>query len=288
MPLLGAAAWLGGLAAHLLPGAGRVGRSGRRGAVLAGGPPGRAGGDAPDGADRGRGAAGRGRGGLRRPGAAGPAGPRPRGRLAGTAPPSRCAGTVTSDPRQIRGRFGDQVLVRMEVDRLTGRGRRTTWRRPCSSSPTRAGGTRRWGPPCAPPGGCRPRTERISRRCSAPAGRRTCSPGRTSGGGAPTRCAASLRESVAGRPAHQRALVPALVDGDDAAVDPALADDFRATGLTHLLAVSGTNLTLVVGFLMVLARWAGCGAGGCTSSARAASPGSCCWRAPSRACCGPR
>ncbi len=66
-----------------------------------------------------------------------------------------------------------------------------------------------------------------------------------------------LRDSVAGRPDSQRALVPALVDGDDAGLDPDLAADFRTTGLTHLLAVSGTNLTLVVGFLLVLARWGG-------------------------------
>jgi competence protein ComEC len=65
----------------------------------------------------------------------------------------------------------------------------------------------------------------------------------------------ALRDSVAHRPDDQRALVPALVDGDDAEVDPALQDSFRATGLTHLLAVSGTNLTLVVGFLLGLARW---------------------------------
>ena len=65
----------------------------------------------------------------------------------------------------------------------------------------------------------------------------------------------ALRDSVAHRPADQRALVPALVDGDDAGVDEGLQEDFRATGLTHLLAVSGTNLTLVVGFLLALARW---------------------------------
>lgn len=65
----------------------------------------------------------------------------------------------------------------------------------------------------------------------------------------------ALRDSVSHRPAEQRALVPALVDGDDAEVDEALQEDFRATGLTHLLAVSGTNLTLVVGFLLALARW---------------------------------
>src|SRR6185369_12743716 len=48
---------------------------------------------------------------------------------------------------------------------------------------------------------------------------------------------------------------PALVDGDDTGLDPSLQDDFRTTGLTHLLAVSGTNLTLVVGFALVVARW---------------------------------
>jgi competence protein ComEC len=66
---------------------------------------------------------------------------------------------------------------------------------------------------------------------------------------------AALRESVSGLPQDRRALVPALVDGDATDLDPALADDFRTTGLTHLLAVSGTNLTLVVGFALVLARW---------------------------------
>jgi competence protein ComEC len=45
-----------------------------------------------------------------------------------------------------------------------------------------------------------------------------------------------------------------LVDGDDAGMPPALEQDFRTTGLTHLTAVSGTNLTLVVGFVLLLAR----------------------------------
>ncbi|WP_235737574.1 ComEC/Rec2 family competence protein [Nocardioides alcanivorans] len=34
--------------------------------------------------------------------------------------------------------------------------------------------------------------------------------------------------------------------------------DFRTTGLTHLLAVSGTNLALVVGALVLVGRWCGC------------------------------
>ena len=44
--------------------------------------------------------------------------------------------------------------------------------------------------------------------------------------------------------------------------------DFRTCGLTHLAAVSGTNLTLVVGFLLLVARWAGC-AGPGTDGGRA-------------------
>ena len=48
-------------------------------------------------------------------------------------------------------------------------------------------------------------------------------------------------------------------DGDDAQVSTQLQDDFRTTGLTHLLAVSGTNLTLLVGFVLALAGLAACG-----------------------------
>ncbi len=66
----------------------------------------------------------------------------------------------------------------------------------------------------------------------------------------------ALRSSVGG-PADARALVPALVVGDDRRMSTEVVEDFRTCGLTHLAAVSGTNLTLVVGFLLVLARWAG-------------------------------
>ena len=67
----------------------------------------------------------------------------------------------------------------------------------------------------------------------------------------------SVRAAVADRGVDARELVPALVAGDDGGLDPEVADDFRTTGLTHLLAVSGTNLTLVVGFLIILGRWIG-------------------------------
>ncbi|MCW2827413.1 MAG: internalization-related competence protein ComEC/Rec2 [Marmoricola sp.] len=67
----------------------------------------------------------------------------------------------------------------------------------------------------------------------------------------------SVRDAVSQHAAGPRALVPALVDGDDGGMPDDLTDDFRTSGLTHLLAVSGTNLTLVVGCLLLLARWTG-------------------------------
>ena len=61
---------------------------------------------------------------------------------------------------------------------------------------------------------------------------------------------AGLRAFV---PACPRALVPALVLGDTSGVDDDLAEQFRRTGLTHLTAVSGANLTLLLVFLRVVA-----------------------------------
>ena len=66
-----------------------------------------------------------------------------------------------------------------------------------------------------------------------------------------------LRAAVQDRPAEPRALVPALVLGDTSALTPSLTEDFRRTGLTHLTAVSGANLTLLLAFLLLSARWLG-------------------------------
>ncbi len=64
----------------------------------------------------------------------------------------------------------------------------------------------------------------------------------------------AVRDAVAHRAPAQAALVPALVAGDDAALPEQVEEDFRRTGLTHLLAVSGTNLTIVLAVLLALAR----------------------------------
>jgi len=66
-----------------------------------------------------------------------------------------------------------------------------------------------------------------------------------------------LRRSVAERRPEPRALVPALVLGDTAGLTPDLQAAFQTTGLTHLTAVSGANLTLLLAFLLLAARWLG-------------------------------
>ena len=81
---------------------------------------------------------------------------------------------------------------------------------------------------------------------------------------AAARVRAGIRAAVNGAPPDARAFVPALVVGDDQQMSTQIVDDFRTCGLTHLAAVSGTNLTLVVGFLLIIARWAGVRARGLT------------------------
>ncbi|MGH9061357.1 MAG: ComEC/Rec2 family competence protein, partial [Acidimicrobiales bacterium] len=54
-------------------------------------------------------------------------------------------------------------------------------------------------------------------------------------------------------------LLPALVVGDTSAMVPTVEAEFRAAGLTHLIAVSGTNLAIVCGVVLGLARLAGLG-----------------------------
>lgn len=64
---------------------------------------------------------------------------------------------------------------------------------------------------------------------------------------------AGLRQAAGGLPGDQRALVPAIVIGDTSGVTTELSDCFRVTGLTHLMAVSGENLTLLLAFVSVAA-----------------------------------
>ncbi|MFD9223956.1 ComEC/Rec2 family competence protein [Streptomyces sp. NPDC060064] len=61
---------------------------------------------------------------------------------------------------------------------------------------------------------------------------------------------AGLREATDGLDPDARALLPGLVVGDTSRIPPDLHDAFEATDLTHLLAVSGSNLTIVLVLLI--------------------------------------
>ena len=166
--------------------------------------------------------------------------------------------TVTSDPRVVRREVRRQVLVRGPVTEVAGRGRAHALARPCWCSPTTPGPGSSWGAGCGPSGGSRRRTVSGVAAVVPPRGTRSWSAGPARGGAARTPCASSLRDSVAHRPPSQRALVPGPGRRRRRRARPATSPTTSATtGLTHLLAVSGTNLTLVVGFLLVLARWCG-------------------------------
>ncbi len=166
-------------------------------------------------------------------------------------------GRVVADPRTVEGRFEPQVVVRLDVHGVTGRGSERSLR-----APVLVIGGGAWLD--VPLGADVATSGRLARAddddlAGVLVGARD--PDLVADPDVWWRAAGavrrSIRESVAGRPIEQRALVPALVDGDDAELPEGLEQDFRTTGLTHLTAVSGTNLTLVVGFLLVLARWCG-------------------------------
>lgn len=162
--------------------------------------------------------------------------------------------TVVSDPRRVEGQWGDQVVVRLRVEEVTARGVRQ-----------RLGGTvvvlgdPAWaevtlGERVVAKGRLAPsdRAEEAALLTGARPPVRIRGPDAWWRASAALR--ASIREAVSHRPPDQAGLVPALVDGDDAGLPAAVEEDFRTTGLTHLTAVSGTNLTLVVGALLLLAR----------------------------------
>ncbi|MGW0160539.1 ComEC/Rec2 family competence protein [Mycobacterium sp. NPDC003323] len=58
-------------------------------------------------------------------------------------------------------------------------------------------------------------------------------------------------------PAEQAAMLPALVLGDTSAVTATTAANFKASGLTHLTAVSGANVTIVCGAALLSAALVG-------------------------------
>lgn len=68
------------------------------------------------------------------------------------------------------------------------------------------------------------------------------------------RFAESARSTL---PADQQAMLPALVLGDTSGLTADTVADFRTAGLTHLTAVSGANVTIVCGAVLIAAQLLG-------------------------------
>jgi competence protein ComEC len=64
---------------------------------------------------------------------------------------------------------------------------------------------------------------------------------------------ADLAAAVADLPAGPRALVPGLVVGDASAIEPADTAAFKVAGLTHLVAVSGANVAVLLAVVLGIA-----------------------------------
>lgn len=65
---------------------------------------------------------------------------------------------------------------------------------------------------------------------------------------------ASLRNASSGLAPDAGGLLPGLAVGDERALPPDLADAMRSVGMSHLTAVSGSNLAIVTGMVLLLMR----------------------------------
>jgi competence protein ComEC len=172
---------------------------------------------------------------------------------------------VTADPRAVRPtvigsqRGPEQVVVEARLERLVGRGLDIRTREPILVLGSRAG----WS-------GLLP-SQRV--RADVRLGvadptddlaawaRALGSPALLSAPSAVERGAGFVRErlraSTAGLAPAERGLVAGLVDGDTSQLPADVTDDFKVAGLTHLSAVSGSNVSFVLAAVLLAARWVG-------------------------------
>ncbi|HEX5995133.1 MAG TPA: ComEC/Rec2 family competence protein [Jiangellales bacterium] len=90
---------------------------------------------------------------------------------------------------------------------------------------------------------------------TAEAPRPTGPPGLTSRLTEPFR--GGLRTAVDGLPAAAQGIVPGMAVGDESKLPQQIRRDMQETGLTHLTAVSGVHVTVVLIAVLGLARWVG-------------------------------
>jgi len=84
---------------------------------------------------------------------------------------------------------------------------------------------------------------------------------------------AGLRSASGTLDPEPAGLLPGLVVGDTEALSPRVQDEFRTAGLSHLLAVSGANLAILCGAVLLLLRSLRVGPRGCAFGALVALVG---------------
>ncbi|HEU0129715.1 MAG TPA: DNA polymerase III subunit delta [Mycobacteriales bacterium] len=173
---------------------------------------------------------------------------------------------VTADPRPLTGRVvgaqrvADTTLVLARAERVRRGPATLALRRPVTVFAPPAGWAARLpGERLRVTGRLRPSLDRDAGPVFEPFGRpvRLRAPSlaaRTAG-----RLRAGLRDAAAVLPAEPRGLLPGLVVGDTTRLDPALREDFRRTGLTHVVAVSGQNVAILLAAVLLAARRIGVG-----------------------------
>ena len=169
--------------------------------------------------------------------------------------------TITSDPRTLaaRGSGDPVVLVKAQAHRVEGRGHSTPAHAPISLRGDPQLLALKWHD-----------TVRLHGRLAPPlpgypevAVLRVSGQEVTQRAGLVARVAehlrAGLRRAVDPAPADARGLLPGLVIGDTSRTPPDLTEAMQATGMTHLTAVSGSNIAVVGGMMLGLCVLVGVG-----------------------------
>ena len=181
------------------------------------------------------------------------AGPVPGWAAAGTH--ARMEGVVLAEPVVLTrpGQDAVTVIVRVRLERVTARGQTAR-----VSSPVLVRGDERWREL-----GWRDRVRFDGGLRAADPGQREVAVVRAEMPEVDPRppwlrstdhMRAGLREACAGLPADSRGLLPGLVVGDTSGTPPELTDAMTETGMSHLSAVSGSNVAVVLACAIGLAR----------------------------------
>ena len=179
----------------------------------------------------------------------------------------RAEGVVLTEPIVRAGRAtGDegeappeQVILRVRLESVTARGETTAVRAPVFVRADETWTEVGWHDRIALTGTLSP-AEPADPEVAA---LRPRGPPRPVGERSPVRAAAEylragMREAVDPLPGDARALLPALVIGDTSTTPQELTDDMLVTGMSHLSAVSGSNVAVVLAALVGLCRISGC------------------------------